>query len=75
MDLSLTLLKSCSGEVGVKNSIGGILISNESLFHHLDVDVDHIIIEPLTKMQPAKSFIGEFLYTVEPGCFYLVVTF
>ena len=75
LDLRLTLLKSCSGEVGVENSIGRILISNESLLHHLDVYVDHIVIEPLAKMQPAKRFIGKFLYTVETGCFYLVVPF
>lgn len=53
LNLIIWFCESVGGEVWVEDSIGGDWLSNEFLFHHLNVDVNDIIIEPFSEMEPS----------------------
>ena len=51
LDLSISLLEGISCKIGIEDSVRCKLIPDESFLHHFDVNVYHVIVEPLSKLK------------------------
>lgn len=65
LDLSLCFAQSTSSKVRVKNAVISVTIFDESFLHHFDVNINDVVIEPLSKFQSSHSPVSQFLNTVE----------
>ena len=55
VNLILVLGESASGKVGVEDAVTTISVSDKPLFHHFDVDVNDVVIQPFSEIQAAQS--------------------
>ena len=74
IDLILGLLQSIRREVRVQNSETGVAVADESLLHHLDVDVDYVVVQPFPHTQPVHRLVGQLLHALESRCLQLSMT-
>ncbi len=75
LNLGFCFAKGVGGEIAVEDSIGGDVLPDEPFLHHFDVDVDHVIIEPLFEIEASQRFEGQFLNTIKTRRLYLKVAF
>lgn len=75
LNLILCFAQSTSSKVGVKNAVISVTIFDESFLHHFDVNIDNIVIEPLSKFQSSHSPVSQFLNTFKICSLDLEVSF